>query len=51
MNRQLAQKKTSFRRPVNYIERTAPMAPVNYMFSEEPLAESFFPAPMIGYGR
>jgi hypothetical protein len=40
-----------FRRPVNYIERTAPMAPVNYMFSEEPLAESFFPAPMIGYSR
>lgn len=40
-----------FRRPLNYIEKLAPMAPVNYMFSEEPLGESFFPSPMVGYSK
>ncbi len=40
-----------FRQPVSYVEQSAPMAPVNYMFSEEPLAESYFPAAMVGYSK
>lgn len=40
-----------FRRPINYVEQTAPMAPVNFMFSEEPVGETFFSAPMVGYSK
>lgn len=40
-----------FRQPIAYVERSAPMAPVNYMFSEEPLAESYFPGAMVGYSK
>lgn len=40
-----------FRRPISYVEKAAPMAPVNFMFSEEPLGETFFPSPMVGYSK
>lgn len=40
-----------FRRPINYTEKIAPMAPVNFMFSEEPIGETFFASPMIGYSK
>ncbi len=40
-----------FRRPINYIEKVAPMGPVNYMFSEEPIGETFFASPMVGYSK
>lgn len=33
-----------FRQPIPYSERVAPMGPVSLLFSEMPLAESFFPA-------
>lgn len=40
-----------FRRPISYTEKVAPMAPVAYMYSEEPLGESFFPSPSVGYSK
>lgn len=40
-----------FRQPINYSEKVAPMAPVNYMFSEEPIGETFFASPMVGYSK
>lgn len=41
----------AWRMPVNYVEKLAPLAPVNYLFSEEPIGESFFPSPMVGYSK
>ncbi|MDI3321390.1 hypothetical protein [Pinibacter soli] len=32
-------------------EKTNLLAPVNLMYSEEPIGESFFPAPMVGYSK
>ena len=32
-------------------EKTNLLAPVNLMYSEEPLGESFFPSPMVGYSK
>lgn len=40
-----------FRKPIAYNEKVAPMGPVNYMFSEEPIGESYFAAPMVGYSK
>jgi len=40
-----------FRTPVEYIEKVAPMAPANYMYTETPMCESFFPSPMVGYSK
>lgn len=45
----IGSEENQFKRPINYIEKLAPMAPVNFMFSEEPLGENFFPSPMVGY--
>ncbi|MEI6950337.1 PA14 domain-containing protein [Paraflavisolibacter sp. H34] len=40
-----------FKNPIPYAEKLAPLAPASYLFSEEPLGETFFPAPMVGYAR
>jgi len=40
-----------FREPVEYEERVSVLAPKNYMYSEKPLGESFFGAPMVGYSK
>lgn len=40
-----------FRQPIEYIEKSAILAPVTLGYSEEPLGESFFPAPSIGYSK
>jgi len=40
-----------FREPIPYAEKLAPMAPVNNMFSEEPLGESYFPSATVGYSK
>jgi hypothetical protein len=40
-----------FHQPIPYAEKTAPMAPVNYMFTEMPLGESYFPSASVGYSK
>lgn len=40
-----------FRQPISYAEKLAPLAPVNYLFAEEPVGESFFPSASVGYSR
>lgn len=40
-----------FHVPLRYVEKVAPLAPVTLGYVEEPLCESFFPAPTVGYSR
>lgn len=40
-----------WRLPIEYKEQVAPLAPVNLGYTEEPLGESFFPAPSVGYSK
>lgn len=40
-----------FHLPIEYTEKLAPLAPSNYLYTETPLGESFFPSPMIGYSK
>jgi hypothetical protein len=40
-----------FREPVEYKEKLSVLAPANYLYSETPLGESMFPAPMVGYSK
>ncbi len=40
-----------FREPIEYAEKLAPLAPVNYTFVEQPVGESFFPSASVGYSR
>ncbi len=37
--------------PIEYVEKIAPLAPVALAYSEEPLGESLFPSPGIGYSK
>lgn len=34
-----------------YTVKVGAMAPADYMYTEEPFAETFFPAPMVGYSK
>jgi len=34
-----------------YTEKVGALAPTNYLYSEEPFAETFFPAPSVGYSK
>lgn len=40
-----------WRQPLEYIERVAAMAPTSMGYTETPLGESFFPAPVVGYSQ
>lgn len=41
-----------FRVPMKlYTEKVGAMAPTDYMYSEEPFAETFFPSPSVGYSK
>jgi len=40
-----------FHLPVEYVEHVAPLAPTNYKYTEEPLGETYFPGPMVGYSK
>jgi hypothetical protein len=40
-----------FREPIPYAEKLAPLAPVNNLFSEEPLGESYYPSASVGYSK
>lgn len=34
-----------------YTEKVGAMAPTDFLYAEEPFAETFFPAPMVGYSK
>lgn len=38
-----------FREPIEYIEKISALGPITLGYSEEPLGESFFPSPGVGY--
>lgn len=40
-----------FREPIEYEEKLAVLAPKNFMYSEKPLGESFYPSAMVGYSK
>lgn len=40
-----------FRLPIEYQEEVTPLAPVVMGYTEEPLGESFFPSPTVGYSK
>lgn len=40
-----------FRAPIPYAEKIAPLSPVNNLFSETPLGESFYPSASVGYSQ
>ena len=40
-----------FRQPIEYVEEASVMGPVALGYSEEPLGESFFPSPSVGYSK
>jgi hypothetical protein len=40
-----------FRIPIEFTERSGIFGPADLMYTEEPLAESFFPAPSVGYSK
>ena len=40
-----------WRLPIQYKEQVAALAPVSVGYTEEPLGESFFPAPVVGYSK
>ncbi|HEU4553604.1 MAG TPA: DUF5977 domain-containing protein [Chitinophaga sp.] len=40
-----------WRVPVQYKEQVAALAPVTVGYTEEPLGESFFPSPVVGYSK
>lgn len=40
-----------FRQPIPYQEKVAPMAPVDNLYLEMPIGESFFPAATVGYSK
>ncbi|AXY74709.1 hypothetical protein D3H65_12260 [Paraflavitalea soli] len=40
-----------FREPIEYVEKVSALGPVTLGYTEEPLGETFFPSPGIGYSR
>ncbi len=40
-----------FHLPIEYVDRVSLLAPAATLYSEEPLGESFYPAPSIGYSK
>jgi hypothetical protein len=40
-----------FHQPIEYAEHVSPLAPTNYKYTEEPLGETYFPGPMVGYSK
>ena len=47
----LGREENPFYQPIPYAEHMAPLGPTDYVFTEEPLGEMFFPAPNVGYSR
>jgi hypothetical protein len=40
-----------FRLPVDYVDKVGALAPADYMYTEEPFGETFFPSPSVGYSK
>ena len=40
-----------FHLPIEYVDQVAPLAPAAGQYTEEPLGETFFPSPSIGYNK
>ena len=40
-----------FHLPIEYVNKIAPLAPAAAQYTEEPLGETFFPGPSIGYSK
>lgn len=40
-----------FHLPIEYVERASMLAPAAMQYTEEPLGESFFPGPTVGYSK
>ncbi|HNP23448.1 MAG TPA: hypothetical protein PKM63_17395 [Panacibacter sp.] len=40
-----------WKQPIEYIEKVAPLAPTSMGYTETPLGEGFFPAPVVGYSE
>lgn len=40
-----------WRQPKQYTEQTSALAPVNLSYVEDPMGESFFPSPSVGYSK
>lgn len=40
-----------FREPVEYEEKVSVLAPKNFMYTEKPLGESFYPSAIVGYSK
>lgn len=47
----LGAEENPFRQPIEYTESASVLAPISLGYSEEPLGESFFPAPGVGYSN
>ena len=47
----LGKEENPFYQPIEYAEKMAALGPTDYIFTEEPLGESFFPSASIGYSR
>lgn len=40
-----------WRQPIEYVEQVAALAPINMGYTEEPMGESLFPSPSVGYSK
>ncbi|HSC36795.1 MAG TPA: hypothetical protein VLD19_02950, partial [Chitinophagaceae bacterium] len=40
-----------FHIPIEFTEKIAPLAPADYKYTEEPLGETYFPGPSVGYSK
>jgi hypothetical protein len=47
----LGREENPFYQPIEYAEKMAALGPTDYVFTEEPLGESFFPSPTVGYSK
>lgn len=47
----LGKEENPFYQPIEYAEKMAALGPTDYVFTEEPLGESFFPSAGIGYSK
>lgn len=47
----LGKEENPFFQPIEYVEKMAALGPTDFTYIEEPLGESFFPSPNVGYSK
>ncbi len=47
----LGKEENPFFNPIEYAEKMAALGPTDFVYTEEPLGESFFPSPNVGYSK